>query len=240
MSACRVVVIRPEPGYAATVAAARALRLTAIGAPLFRIEPVAWAANPKPYDALLLGSANAVRHAGAGLAGLAHLPVYAVGQATAEAARAVGFSVAAEGSGGLQELMPKLAADRRRRVLRLAGEEHLPVEPPAGVTIDTLVVYAARPLPLSDEARRELREGPVVLLHSAAAARHLAELCTQDGIDRATIALACLGPRIAEAAGAGWREVGVASRPDNAALLALAARMCQSAAVRVDDNNTIG
>ena len=82
--------------------------------------------------------------------------------------------------------------------------------------------------------------GPVVLLHSAAAARHLAELCTQDGIDRATIALACLGPRIAEAAGAGWREVGVASRPDDAALLALAARMCQSAAVRVDDNNTIG
>lgn len=228
MSGRPLLVIRPEPGNAATVAAAKALGLRAIRAPLFSIEPVAWTPDGGPYDALLLGSANAVRHAGKGLANFAHLPVYAVGDATAEAARAAGLTVAAQGSGGLQDLMPRLAADRRRRVLRLAGEEHVPVAPPPGVSIDTVALYAARPLPLSDEALRVLRQNPVVLLHSAAAARHLAKLCDRDGIARSDIALACLGPRIAEAAGEGWRELGVAPRPDDAALLALAARMCQS------------
>ena len=240
MSSRPLLVIRPEPGNAATVAAASALGLAAVGAPLFRMEPVVWAADDEPYDALLLGSANAVRHAGAGIAELSHLPVYAVGEATAEAAREAGLAVAAHGSAGLQELMPKLAADRRHRVLRLAGEEHVTVDPPASVMIDTVVAYAARPLPFSDKARRALRQGAVVLLQSAAAARHLADLCGREQIARPAIALACLAPRVAEAAGEGWREVGVAPRADDAALLALAARMCQSAAVRVHDNNTIG
>ena len=240
MSAHSLLVIRPEPGNAATVAAAKAMGLNTVGAPLFRVEPVGWSPDAAPYDALLLGSASAVRHAGAGLAKLVHLPAYAVGETTAKAARAAGLVIAAQGGGGLQDLMPELAGGGRLRVLRLAGEEHVPVEPPPGVTIDTLVVYAARPLPLTDTARDVLEHKPVVLLHSAAAARHLAEQCDRERIDRATIAFACLGSRIAEAAGAGWREVGVASRPDDAALLALAARMCQSAAVRVDDNNTIG
>ena len=40
------------------------------------------------------------------------------------------------------------------------------------------------------------------------------------------IALAALAPRVAEAAGGGWREVRCASEPSEAALLALACDMC--------------
>jgi len=41
------------------------------------------------------------------------------------------------------------------------------------------------------------------------------------------ITLAALGPRIAAAAGEAWTAVHTASRPDEAALLALAVDLCQ-------------
>ena len=51
-----LVVIRPEPGNAATCAAARALGLEAVAAPLFEIEPVGWAVPEGRFDAILAGS----------------------------------------------------------------------------------------------------------------------------------------------------------------------------------------
>ena len=60
----RVLVLRPEPGAAATVKRARARGLDAVAIPLFEIEPLAWEAPPAGgFDGLLLTSANAVRHA---------------------------------------------------------------------------------------------------------------------------------------------------------------------------------
>jgi uroporphyrinogen-III synthase len=208
---------------------------------MFRVDPVVWSApEPQQFDALLLGSPNAVRHGGTNLQSLSGLPAYAVGEVTAAAARDAGFVVAACGSGGMEELLPRLAADGRTRVLRLAGEEHVAIEPPPGSQVETVVVYAVRPLPLSSEASEVVRRGAVVLLHSAVAAERFAERCDAQGIDRAAVSLACLSPRIAETAGEGWGRVDSTHRPDDAALLALAARMCQSASVRVDDDNTIG
>jgi uroporphyrinogen-III synthase len=67
----------------------------------------------------------------------------------------------------------------------------------------------------------------LVLLHSAATARHFAAECDRLGLKRGAIALAVLSPRLAAAAGAGWAAVHVASRPDEAALLALARNLCQ-------------
>ena len=232
MTACAVIVLRPEPSNVATVAAAQTLGLNAIATPMSRVEPVAWAAPPpERFDAILLGSANALRHGGDGLANLTRLPVYAVGEVTAAAAREAGFTVVACGTGGIAELLSRLAADDRSRVLRLAGEEHVPIEPPIGMQVQTLVAYTVRPLPLSPEAVNASARGAVVLLHSAVAAERFADQCDALGIDRSTVSLACLGPRIAAAAGDGWRRVGVAPRPDDPALLALAARMCQSAEV---------
>ena len=68
--------------------------------------------------------------------------------------------------------------------------------------------------------------GALVLLHSAATARHFAEECDRLGVPRARITLAALGPRIAAAAGAGWGAVHIAPQPDEAALLQLAFDLC--------------
>ena len=148
--------------------------------------------------------------------------------------------VAACGSGGTEELLPRLATDGRTDVLRPAGAEHVAIEPPKGMRVVTVVVYAARPLSLPIQGVETFRHRAVVLLHSAVAAERFAEQCDAQEIDRSEVSLACLGQRIADAAGQAWREIAIAPRPEDAALLALAARMCQSGAVRVDANNTIG
>ena len=240
MNPAPLLVVRPEPGNAVTVAAASALGLQAHGEPLFEIVPLAW--NPPPaetFEALLIGSANVFRHGGAALARYAAMPTYVVGQATAVSARQAGFAVAAVGSGGLQGLAARLAEGGHRRVLRLAGAEHVPLKSSApDVAIETVVVYEARPLPLGAASAALLGHDTVVMLHSAAAARHFASECERLAIDRALIALACLGPRIAAAAGDGWASVTSAELSDDTALLALAARMCQNPRFGDTDNHS--
>ncbi|MCW1404127.1 uroporphyrinogen-III synthase [Novosphingobium sp. MW5] len=220
-----VLILRPEPGCAATLAAARGMGLAARSAPLFAIEPREWNVPTAPFDALLVGSANAFRHGGAQLETLCHLPVHVVGEATAEAARAAGFTVAGIGSGGLQGVLDGIAPGTH--LLRLSGEERIELNPPTGVSIDEVVVYASVPRPLDPAA---LNGNPLVLLHSAEAARHFAAECDRLAIDRAALSLATIGPRVTKAAGSGWRALETAAQPSDAALLALAARMCQSSA----------
>ena len=85
-----VLVLRPEPGASETVERARGRGLNAIAVPLFEVRPLEWEApEPSGFAGLLLTSANAVRHGGERLAKLRGLKVYAVGEATAEAARDV-------------------------------------------------------------------------------------------------------------------------------------------------------
>ena len=229
MKPAPLLVVRPEPGNAATLAAASALGLPAHGDPLFEVVPVAWTAPPVAgFDSVLIGSANVLRHGGEALVGYATLPAYVVGQATAEAARQAGFAVAAVGCGGLQGLVARLAEDGRHRVLRLAGAEHVPLAIPTDAAIETVVVYEARPLPLRATMVALLGQNAVVMLHSAAAARHLAAECDRLSIARHNVALACIGPRVGAASGEGWASVASAERPDDTALLALAARMCQN------------
>ncbi|MDE2561994.1 MAG: uroporphyrinogen-III synthase [Sphingomonadales bacterium] len=226
MAGMPVIAVRPEPGLAATLAAARAMGFDAQGFALFMAEPVTWQApEPSSYAGLLAGSGNVFRHGGPGLAALAALPVFAVGEATTAAARKAGFAVAATGSGGLQALVQTLAPGR---YLRLSGEAHVALDPPAGVEADTLVTYrmAARPFPpaLADL----LRSPALVLLHSGEAARHFAAQCDAHAIARGAVALACLAPRIAEAAGTGWARVESAAQPSDPVLLELAMQMCQT------------
>ena len=123
-------------------------------------------------------------------------------------------------------------------MLRLAGAEHVALAPPASTAIATAVVYEAVPLAVSAECIALLGQGAVALLHSAAAARHFAAECERMGIDRSGILLACLGPRIADAAGArGWALVASAPRLDDTALLALASEMCQTVRFGDTDDN---
>jgi uroporphyrinogen-III synthase len=229
-----LLALRPEPGLAATLEKARAMGLRITGCALSEIRSLPWnCPDPARYDGLLIGSANAILHGGVQLEALRDKPVFAVGEATAEAARAAGFTVALVGSGGLQGVLDAISGSRH--LLRIAGEEHVPLAPPAGVSFDTVIAYRNAMLPL-DPAAALLAGGqgtakPLVLLHSAATARHFAGECDRLALPRAAITLAALGPRIAAAAGAkdqvGWRAVHTAARPDEAALLAMAGELCK-------------
>jgi uroporphyrinogen-III synthase len=219
-------VIRPEPGCSATVEAAAALGLAAIAAPLFEVVPVPWDRPEGDFDGLLAGSANLFRYGGTALDSLRHLPVLAVGQATANAAEATGFEVERIGSGGLQGLLDGLP-DAPRHLLRLSGSERIALYPPAAIAISACEVYRVDLLPVSDHLAYSLRKGGTVLVHSALAARHFASECDRMAINRATIELAAIGPRVADACGAGWRTVASADQPNDTALLALARSLCQ-------------
>ncbi|MBS0253998.1 MAG: uroporphyrinogen-III synthase [Proteobacteria bacterium] len=204
--------------------------LAAEGWPLFAVEPVTWEApDPADIDALLLGSANALRQAGPALAAYGGKPAYAVGAATAAAARAAGLAVVGEGSGGLQALLAQLRPGHHR-LLRLAGEERVMLDLPPGIAMAERVVYRVTPQPLPPALATRLAGGAVVLLHSAEAARHFVAEVGRLGCPRHAIALAAIGPRVSAVAGAGWARVAEAARPDDASLLALAAQLCQNLA----------
>jgi uroporphyrinogen-III synthase len=225
-----LLVLRPEPGNTATCRAAHAHGLHTYAAPLFVYVPREWTLPDGQWAGLLIGSAAVFAHAGPTLSDLRHIPVHAVGPTTARAAHNAGFTIATTGSGGLAPMVGALpgSAVKARRYLRVAGEERMPLTPPPGVVVVDVVVYAAQPLPLAQSAIELIRREPVLaLLHSAQAARHFAAQCTALDLPRHTIALACLAPRIAQAAGENWRTVATASRPDDEALLPLAQQMCQ-------------
>ena len=142
--------IRPEPGWSVSAETARAMGLDVHGAPLFTIEPVAWdAPDPADFDGLLVGSANTFRHGGKQLAKLTKLPVHAVGEATADAARAAGFLIGRTGRGGLQNLLDELSK-RELRLLRLAGADRVTLRLPDGIRVETRTVYRAVPEGLAD------------------------------------------------------------------------------------------
>jgi len=221
-----VIAIRPEPGLSATLGTAREAGLPVTGVPLFEVRPIGWdPPPPEQFDALLIGSVNAIRHAGASLADYRHLPVHAVGRMTARVAAEAGMRVGQRGEGGLQDLLDSTAVPKR--FLRLAGEAHVALDPPAETKITTRIVYESAAMPMPARLADLLREGALVLLHSGVAAVHMAAECDRLRIDRARIALAALAPRIASAAGKGWARVRSAERPEDAALLALARDMCQ-------------
>lgn len=232
------IVIRPEPGCTQSLSALNDMDVPALGFPLFEVRPQPWEmVEPDGFDALLIGSANALRHGGAALSAYRGKPAYTVGQTTAEAARDAGLDVVANGTGGLQSVL-ELIEPGHPTLLRLAGQTRINLVPPDGTTIVERVVYASDAKPMPADLATRLRKPAVVLLHSAEAARHFAACCDGKAIDRSQIALAAIAQRVADAAGNGWSSVNWAETPEEGALLALAQRMCQNAA-DPRDNDTI-
>lgn len=215
-----VWVLRPEPGNAATCARVEAMGRTAVSLPLFTVEALAWdVPDSADHDALLLTSANAVRHAGEGLTRLSALPVYAVGDATAKVAHAVGLAVSATGEGGVEGIAAILQRDQRRRILHLTGHDFRALPIDAEVTVRQVYVAQARPdcalLPALFAAPRPAD----VMLHSPRAAKRFAELVDTAAVSRADFRLFTLSHKIAAAAGPNWAAVTIADRVDEAALL---------------------
>lgn len=215
-----VWVLRPEPGNAATCARLTELGFVAVALPLFVVEPVAWdVPDAADHDALLLTSANAVRHAGEGLARLSTLPTYAVGTATAQAARAAGLCVTATGKGGVGAMAARLAADGRERVLHLMGHDFTAL--PDGFAPNVRTVYHARERAAAQMVPL-LAAAPTpayVLIHSARAAQRLSDMVDAAQVERQALHCHCLSPTIAATLGVGWASITIAESPNEAALL---------------------
>ena len=222
-----LALLRPEPGWSASGVAARAMGIEVLGHPLFKSEPLDWRLPTAQSDALLIGSAAVFAQGGPQLEQLRELPVHAVGESTAQAARKAGFVVAQTGARDLQSVLNS-AAGQSLRFLRLGGEERVPLQPLAGQSLIEVAVYRLRPLALERALAEALTaRGPIVALHSAAAARQFAAEVDRMGIARGGLVLLALAPRVAKEAGFGWAALHIAAAPSDAALLAKAAALCE-------------
>jgi uroporphyrinogen-III synthase len=191
--------------------------LDAVSIPLFKVEPVAWdPPEPSGFDGLLLTSANAVRHAGDKLTDLRGLPVYAVGEATSQAARDAGFDIKATGDAGADRLLGSI--ETGLKLLHLCGKDRRAPENPSQ-QITALPVYRAVSVDVPELGDLN---GGVAMIHSPMAGERFAKLVD----DRSGVTIAAISAAAADAAGSGWRKVEVASSPTDDALLALAARLC--------------
>ena len=216
----KLFILRPEPGASASAEKARALGLDTMVTPLFEVRPVKWIApDPARFDGLLLTSANAVRHGGESLETMKALPVYAVGEATAAVARESGFKVKKVGNGNVDDLLAALPADLR--LLHPCGfHRRPPVNPPQKIT--SACAYRTKPAMPGPEFRAI--SGQLVAVHSAEAAKRLAELVLP--VERKTTLIAAISQQAAVAVGLGWKHIAIAAEPSDDAVLALAARLC--------------
>jgi uroporphyrinogen-III synthase len=216
----KLLLLRPQPGLTESASRAAELGLEVIARPLFQVEPVNWQApDPNNYDALLLTSANAVRHAGKAMKKVSGLPVFAVGSATAEAALEAGLTLAGSGRGGVTRLLQDVP--ETLRLLHLAGEHRRKIE--SRHSIDSLTVYRSAAI---GEPGLPPLQGLVAAVHSPRAAVRLAQLAAV----RDQTAIAAISLNTADACGRGWERVEVAAAPGDPSLLALAAMLCHTSA----------
>src|SRR5262245_54019584 len=177
-----VLVIRAQPGAAETGARAAALGLDCRIVPLFNAQAVPWdAPDAAAFDAVMLTSAQAPRHAGPDLAAYRHLPCYVVGESTAAVAAGAGFVDVRAGTGDGDALLTLMARNGVERALHLCGRNRRAYARP-GLSIARTVVYAVDGVvSLPAAALAALREEAVALLHSPRAASHFAALSDDAG-----------------------------------------------------------
>lgn len=223
----RVVILRPQPGADATADAARALGLEVVLAPLFAVEPLDWTApDPAGFDALMLTSANAVRHAGRDLMRYAALPLFVVGAASARAARAAGLTPKHVGAEDAASLLNEMQAAGLLSALHLCGAD-VAQAPAEGMAVLRLPVYRATETGGADSLTSLLTSGDICLVHSPRAAARLAALVPPD--QRAGLSLIAISDKARAAAGVGWASAIAAPIPTDAAMLALAEELCHKA-----------
>lgn len=216
----KLLIIRPEQGAGATAERAGAEGFEPCILPFFEIRARPWSVRDDAgFDALLLTSANAARHAGPGLDRFRTLPVHCVGDRSAVAARQAGLNVVSVGKTDGAEVIEAAERAGHRRMLWLAGDDHRLLDFPAAMTVEIAIVYASVQLPLPGDAANQIAAADAVALHSPRAATAFAAAVDALGLDRKDILLAAFSSAIARAAGRGWRGVAIAGHPADSALL---------------------
>jgi len=237
MAGLRVLITRPQPGADRT--AGRLVRQGHVPLVLPLTATAATDPGPAPeagaYDAVAVTSQAALRHLPtAWRQAIDRLPLYAVGAATADAARPdwQGEVVSADGDAtALTRLLRALIP--HARLLYACGrirtpflEEKLAA---AGMTVRAVEVYDTRRLAMSPDKAESIIGDPIdiVLVHSAQGAAALADFMSQAPLAPLfeQSRLLCISPRAARALGDGFDDrIAVAAHPDEAALLALLER----------------
>jgi uroporphyrinogen-III synthase len=233
-----VLVTRPHPDGEATAEALRARGLEALLAPMLRFEPVAFRDDEDAvYGAVLVTSANALRGIAPYLASsrLLKLPLFAVGEHTAAAAREVGFSNILPATGGAAALRDLVLSSVKTKVLKkastllylagadlardLAGELG-----ERGFTVITHTTYRMVPVPtLPPDTSEAFAANKIeaVLHYSRRSARAFLEAVRAAGVEISALAIpqCCISAAVASVMrDAGATQVMVAASADENAL----------------------
>jgi uroporphyrinogen-III synthase len=229
----RVLVTRPLPDGERTAAALRARGHDVLLVPLMKVRPVP-AVLAGTWSAVIVTSVNALRAlAPAQLAPLIALPLYAVGERSAEAARAAGFREVRTPRADAEALV-RLIAERHGNELApylyLAGEHRAAdiegLLARSGIKVTTVVVYRNMTTGFPPElfTAVEQRRIDAVLHFSRRSAENFLAGAKSAGLMAQALAprQLCLSPQVAEPlSAAGARKVAIARRPDETALLEL-------------------
>ena len=233
-----VLVTRPHPDDGATAAALRARGFEVLQAPMLRFEPVAFQDDEEArYGAVIVTSANALRGIEPRLAGskLLELPLFAVGEHTASAARHSGFSNVIAAKGDAAALRDLVLASVKAKELKKAstllylagadlGRDLAGELGERGFTVVTQTTY--RMAPVSDFPRDvcaafAANQIDAVLHYSRRSARAFLDAARSGGVEISALAVpqCCISPAVASVVrDAGASQVMVASSPDENAL----------------------
>jgi uroporphyrinogen-III synthase len=233
-----VLVTRPHPDDEATAAGLRARGFEVLLAPMLRFEPVAFHDDMDArYGAVIVTSANALRGIEPHLRGhrLLELPLFAVGEHTAAAARRVGFTHVISANGDAASLRDLVLARVRAKELTkastllylagadlardLAGElgEH-------GFRVVTQTTYKMSPvssLPYEVCDAFAANRVEAVLHYSRRSARAFLDAARAGGVEISALAIpqCCISAAVASVVrDAGATQVMVAASPDENAL----------------------
>jgi uroporphyrinogen-III synthase len=228
----RIVVTRPQEDGERTAAVLRARGHEVLIAPLLQVEPV-MADLRTNWGGVIITSANAANAIAAHPARerLIKLRLFAVGQRSAEAARAVGFIDVVSAGGDVRDLVRVLVArkaDAQAPLLYLAGEDRARdlVTELAGrsIAVEMVVIYRAATAPFPAALTMALRNKAVdaVLHYSTRSAESYLAGAAAAGVAEPALAMrqVCLSAQIAgPLIAAGAVNVTVAARPDQAGLV---------------------
>jgi uroporphyrinogen-III synthase len=236
-----ILVTRPQPDDQTTAAGLRARGFEALLAPMLRFEPLAFHEDADThYGAVIVTSANALRGIESQLKAspMLKLPLFAVGEHTATAARNAGFEQVIPAGGDASALRDCVLASVKAKTLKkaspllylagadlardLAGELG-----ERGFTVVTQTTYRMVPLSrLPREACDAFAANRVeaVLHYSRRSARAFLESVRAAGVEISALSVpqCCISPGVASVVrDAGATQVMVAGSPDENALFAL-------------------
>jgi len=233
-ASARVIVTRPEPDASAFAAMVKAAGMTPVLSPTIEIAFRPAAVSFDGVRALAFTSANGVRalmHKALPAGALA-LPVFAVGPASAEAARQAGFGAVSTAAGDVASLAQLIgrsfAGDGA--VLHISGSDRAgdlaELLAKSDVEARRVTLYAATAAPRLSAAAAAMLSEPSsddwATFFSPRTVRLFIEQVQASGMARrlAVLRAACLSEAVADAARTtAWKELRVAAGPSGQAMI---------------------